>query len=180
MQQHPVFEKKTTVFFLPPRKALCFWVDHPFIISIIVNALSQTPWGNFFKFGINIYLESSMSWLALVGSYDNIPYQCMIGLNGEVVTFYIQKVIFFANYSMLINQEQSRRLWPHLVTYWIGDSNVGRPPWNCDDCRDPLCCRVDFKNSKPFIFSKSSFLAFLCMWKHTRKLTVFYVTKPLH
>lgn len=61
------------VYLTPPRwwqlwlEALCFWV-HLSFCHINVNTISQNNWVTFFKFDMNIHLDSRMNWLDIEGS----------------------------------------------------------------------------------------------------------------
>ena len=50
-----------------------------------------------------------------------------------------QKTPFWPLFNTITQEEKGRR-WPYLISGQIGDNNLGRPPWNCDNWKGYQCC----------------------------------------
>lgn len=72
------------------------------------------------KNSTNVWWDKNMKWWHFVAKGSKVKSQ-----SREVVAIF--------------------HVWP---TYWIGDTNLGFPPWNCGYLRVCLCC-VTFQNVWP-------------------------------
>lgn len=81
---HSIFSSRDIQHDLNPSFSFLFFIFYASVLAVVVAGgimclvcpshscerdISKTPWGNFFKFGANVHLDSSMNWFDFGGQW---------------------------------------------------------------------------------------------------------------